>query len=125
MQRFIDTRLRRSKIGFGANKTEVAVVSTSLLPRSFVPAYTLRALFVYSQSRTQTMRLLKYDDFGNISFTKDLSDADLPKYKYAILSHMWGPDEEEVCYDDVIHGNCTSKPGIGSEKIRFCIQQTR
>jgi hypothetical protein len=71
------------------------------------------------------MRLLKYDDIGNVSFTKDLSEAELPMYRYAILSHTWGPDEEEVTYDDVVNGTCMSKLGAGSEKIRFCIQQTR
>ena len=73
------------------------------------------------------MRLLKRDNAGGITFTEDLSDAELsePRYKYAILSHRWGPDEEEVTYNDVVNGIGTSKPGTGSEKIRFCVRQTR
>ncbi|KAK5111411.1 hypothetical protein LTR85_012141 [Meristemomyces frigidus] len=57
--------------------------------------------------------------------TRDLSDAELsePQYKYAILSHRWGPDEEEVTYDDVVNRIGTSKPGTGFEKIRFCVRQ--
>nr|POF18034.1 vegetative incompatibility protein het-e-1 [Quercus suber] len=71
------------------------------------------------------MRLLQYDDTGRVSFTKNLSEDELPNYRYSILSHTWGSDEEEVTYEDVLYGVGTSKPGIGSEKIRFCIEQTR
>nr|POF17809.1 vegetative incompatibility protein het-e-1 [Quercus suber] len=71
------------------------------------------------------MGLLQYDDVGNVSFTKDLPESKLSKYRYAVLSHTWGPDEEEVTYDDVVSGIGLSKPGTGSEKIRFCIEQTR
>lgn len=71
------------------------------------------------------MRLLQYDDFGRVSFTKDLPEAELPKYRYAILSHTWGPDGEEVTHDDVVDGTGTSKLGAGSQKIRFCIEQAR
>ncbi|QIX00719.1 hypothetical protein AMS68_006236 [Peltaster fructicola] len=73
------------------------------------------------------MRLLKTTLDGGVSFTKDLSEEQLsgPEYKYAILSHRWGKQEEEVTYEDVLNGLGTSKPGIGSQKIRFCIQQAR
>ncbi|KAF2485907.1 hypothetical protein BDY17DRAFT_246610 [Neohortaea acidophila] len=71
------------------------------------------------------MRLLTYDDAGAISFTKDLLESELASYPYAILSHRWGPAEEEVTYNDVLTGIGTSKPGSGSAKIRFCVQQTR
>ncbi|KAF2724735.1 TPR-like protein [Polychaeton citri CBS 116435] len=71
------------------------------------------------------MRLLKFDNDGGISFTNDLSKSELRAYKYAILSHTWGKDEEEVKYDDVLTGIGTSKPGSGSKKIRFCIRQAR
>ncbi|KAK6384171.1 hypothetical protein LTR81_027439 [Elasticomyces elasticus] len=70
------------------------------------------------------MRLLKRDTTGGVTFTKDLSESELPQYEYAILSHTWGPDEEEVGYDDVLNGKGTSKLGLGAEKIRFCIQHT-
>ncbi|KAK3617870.1 hypothetical protein LTR22_026575 [Elasticomyces elasticus] len=71
------------------------------------------------------MRLLKHDTTGGVTFTKDIPESELPQFEYAILSHTWGPDEKEVSYKDVRNGNGTSKPGLGAEKIRFCIQQTR
>jgi hypothetical protein len=71
------------------------------------------------------MRLLQYDDTNSVSFTKELSEAQLSNYSYAILSHTWGLDEEEVTYDDIINGTGTSKPGAGSKKIRFCVEQTK
>jgi hypothetical protein len=71
------------------------------------------------------MRLLKRDNAGGVSFTKDLSESELRSYRYAILSHTWGKDDEEVTYEDVMSGIGSSKPGIGSAKIRFCLQQTR
>ncbi|KAK3620612.1 hypothetical protein LTR22_025513 [Elasticomyces elasticus] len=71
------------------------------------------------------MRLLKRDTTGGVAFTKDLPESELPQFEYAILSHTWGPDQEEVSYEDVRNGNGTSKLGAGAEKIRFCIEQTR
>ncbi|KAK5110490.1 hypothetical protein LTR85_001019 [Meristemomyces frigidus] len=70
------------------------------------------------------MRLLKRNDTGGVTFTKDLSHVELSRFNYAILSHTWGSEEEEVIYEDALTGEGTSKPGSGSEKIRFCIQQT-
>ncbi|KAK4171520.1 HET-domain-containing protein, partial [Triangularia setosa] len=65
------------------------------------------------------MRLLESDDAGGIRLTKDLpSDKILP---YAILSHTWGPDEEEVSYKDLEGGRAVSKPGYN--KIQFCANQ--
>ncbi|KAK5702381.1 hypothetical protein LTR17_022378 [Elasticomyces elasticus] len=70
------------------------------------------------------MRLLKRDTTGGVTFTKDLPESELPQFEYAMLSHTWGPDEEEVSYEDVRNGKEASKPGSGAKKIRFCIQQT-
>jgi hypothetical protein len=66
------------------------------------------------------MRLLKYNSNGNISLTKDLADDDIPKY--AILSHRWGPPEDEVIYEDMINGNTENKRG-GYRKLQFCAKQ--
>ncbi|QIX02224.1 hypothetical protein AMS68_007741 [Peltaster fructicola] len=66
------------------------------------------------------MRLLKRDN-GNVNLTKDLTDAEAFKLKYAILSHTWGSEEEEVTLEDVENGE-TSKPGW--RKIQFCIDQS-
>ncbi|KAI9784312.1 MAG: hypothetical protein M1839_002373 [Geoglossum umbratile] len=43
--------------------------------------------------------------------------------EYAILSHTWGEDKEEVTYRDLIYG--TGKNKVGYEKIRFCGEQAR
>jgi Heterokaryon incompatibility protein (HET) len=68
------------------------------------------------------MRLLKRDNRGEFSLTKDLvSDDMIPRY--AILSHTWGADTEEVSFKDMIDGTGISKPGYN--KIRFCGEQAR
>jgi hypothetical protein len=67
------------------------------------------------------MRLLKYNNDGEFSLTKDFVGGKIPKY--AILSHTWGADTEEVTYRDMIDG--TGKNKAGHEKIRFCGEQAR
>jgi hypothetical protein len=67
------------------------------------------------------MRLLQYDKDSEFSLTKDFISGTIPKY--AILSHTWGADTEEVIYRDLIDG--TGKNKIGYEKIRFCEEQAR
>ena len=66
------------------------------------------------------MRLLKYGTHGGVSLTRDLVD-DVPAY--AILSHTWGVDEEEVTFDDLERRRSNSK--MGQKKIRFCGEQAR
>lgn len=65
------------------------------------------------------MRLLERTDDGRFTLTKDLRPADIPRY--AILSHTWGPDIEEVTYKDLVDGIGDDKPGF--EKIKFCAEQ--
>ncbi len=65
------------------------------------------------------MRLLERNNAGEFSLTKDLVDDDIPRY--AILSHTWGADSEEVTFEDVMKGTGKSKPGY--DKIRFCGEQ--
>src|SRR3569833_150318 len=43
---------------------------------------------------------------------------------YDILSHAWGPDIEELTYQDV-KGKENDKPGIGSIKLHGCCRQAR
>ncbi|KAK3669213.1 hypothetical protein LTR78_010910 [Recurvomyces mirabilis] len=69
------------------------------------------------------MRLLMRTDAGGVTFTRDLSQSELRRFDYAILSHTWGSAEEEIMYEDILKGEGTSKPGIGSEKMRFCVEQ--
>ncbi len=65
------------------------------------------------------MRLLEYRD-GKIEPTKDLV-RDIPDY--AILSHTWGPDIDEVSYKDFVDG--TEKGKAGYRKIKFCAEQAK
>ena len=68
------------------------------------------------------MRLLKRNATGKFSLTKDfVSDDMIPRY--AILSHTWGTDTEEVSFKDMIDSTGMSKPGYA--KIRFCGEQAR
>jgi hypothetical protein len=65
------------------------------------------------------MRLLERDSNGEFRLTKDLGKDDVPPY--AILSHTWGDDDQEVTYKDLLEG--TGKPKAGYRKIRFCGEQ--
>ncbi|KAH6717032.1 hypothetical protein BKA61DRAFT_316777 [Leptodontidium sp. MPI-SDFR-AT-0119] len=63
------------------------------------------------------MRLL-YLQSGNLSLTEDYTEHVPP---YAILSHTWGIDTEEVTFDDFRAGTYINK--IGYKKIKFCGEQ--
>jgi hypothetical protein len=67
------------------------------------------------------MRLLQRNSAGQFSLTDDLSGDGIPEY--AILSHTWGADTEEVTFEDITNGIGEDKPG--HEKIRFCGEQAR
>ena len=68
------------------------------------------------------MRLLEYNSAGQFSLTKDFVDDDeIPPY--AILSHTWGADAEEVTFKDLTDSTGADK--LGYEKIRFCAEQAR
>jgi hypothetical protein len=68
------------------------------------------------------MRLLKWGDDGTLSLTPDFgSENKIPPY--AILSHTWGLDEEEVTFDEIQRNSGHEKPGY--KKIRFCGEQAR
>jgi hypothetical protein len=66
------------------------------------------------------MRLLKSIDGGEFSLTEDLHD-NIPDY--AILSHTWGADTEEVTLQDLMNGTGGDKSGY--KKICFCGEQAR
>lgn len=67
------------------------------------------------------MRLLKRLPNGSLGLTEDLEEDDLPPY--AILSHTWGPNEEEVTYKDLVDGIGRGKKGY--RKLEFCEKQAR
>lgn len=64
------------------------------------------------------MRLLQVDGNSEFSLTDDLIDNIPP---YAILSHTWGRDHEEVSFKDLTIGPRKSKPGY--RKLHFYKQQ--
>jgi hypothetical protein len=64
------------------------------------------------------MQLLQLQN-GELNLTPDLT-RDIPPY--AILSHTWGADGEEVTFQDVSQRKGHGKPGY--EKILFCGRQT-
>ncbi|WPG99175.1 vegetative incompatibility protein het-e-1 [Acrodontium crateriforme] len=67
------------------------------------------------------MRLLRHNGAEKISFTEDLPKDRIPPY--AILSHTWGLDRDEVHYEDVVNDDARSKPGY--DKILFCMRQAQ
>jgi hypothetical protein len=64
------------------------------------------------------MRLLKLEDGGEFSLIEFIGDK-IPRY--AILSHTWEADDEEVTFKDLMKG--TNKSKAGYQKIRFCGKQ--
>ena len=66
------------------------------------------------------MRLLELKSYGQFNLTNDLINSIPP---YAILSHTWGADTDEVTFKDLISGTGKDRPGY--EKIRFCGEQAR
>jgi hypothetical protein len=67
------------------------------------------------------MRLLKSTDRGELSLAEFVDDNIPP---YAILSHTWGPEDEEVTFKDLMEDAGASKFGCtGYNKIQFCGKQ--
>ncbi|KAF3039438.1 hypothetical protein E8E11_005984 [Didymella keratinophila] len=67
------------------------------------------------------MRLLQSDQSGGFCLTEDLTDDELSSHPYAILSHTWGKDDEEVNFADLQSGSGHTK--LGYKKLRFCGEQ--
>lgn len=66
------------------------------------------------------MRLIKLGDDGEPGLIERSGDS-VPEY--AILSHTWGPDGDEITYEDLMTGTGKQKPGY--DKIRFCRNQAK
>jgi hypothetical protein len=66
------------------------------------------------------MRLLKYEEDGELTITS-FGDNAIPPY--AILSHTWGADAEEVTFADLAKRDGKHKHGY--KKIRFCGEQAQ
>ncbi|KAK0381196.1 hypothetical protein CLIM01_01435 [Colletotrichum limetticola] len=56
--------------------------------------------------------------------TRLLEEFHADKPKYAILSHTWGPDKEEISFREIKQGD-TDKPGIGTIKLEGCLRQAK
>jgi Heterokaryon incompatibility protein (HET) len=67
------------------------------------------------------MRLLESQSNGGFRLTGRIADDDISRYPYAILSHTWGPDSEEVILEDLADGSAKDKTGY--RKIQFCGEQ--
>lgn len=65
------------------------------------------------------MRLLECS--GDSFELTEHSTGQVPEY--AILSHTWGSEAEEVSFQDLVNG--TGKKKTGYEKIKFCAEQAR
>jgi hypothetical protein len=66
------------------------------------------------------MRLLQYSESDKLSI-HSFDDGAIPPY--AILSHTWAPDGDEVTFEDLQTGNYKTKPGY--KKILFCGEWAR
>jgi hypothetical protein len=64
------------------------------------------------------MRLLKLEANGEFSLTNDII---YPITPYAILSHTWGEDNEEITFNNLKDSSGKTKNGY--KKLRFCGQQ--
>ncbi|KAF2627343.1 beta transducin-like protein HET-E4s [Macroventuria anomochaeta] len=68
------------------------------------------------------MRLLEYQDDGELRVTPDIVDEDaIPPY--AILSHTWGAEADEVTFEDLAKNAGKDKPGY--KKIKLCEEQAK
>jgi hypothetical protein len=64
------------------------------------------------------MRLIKDGGHGNLSLV-EYHDDKIPRY--AILSHTWGADGEELTFKGLVKGTGENK--AGHDKIEFCRKQ--
>ncbi|KAF2732393.1 HET-domain-containing protein, partial [Polyplosphaeria fusca] len=64
------------------------------------------------------MRLLRVGDSCELSLV-EYTGRDTPQY--AILSHTWGADGDEITFRDIVEGGGKSKPGY--RKLSFCAKQ--
>jgi hypothetical protein len=64
------------------------------------------------------MRLLRLNENGDLSLV-EYQGNDIPRY--AILSHTWGADHEEITFRDLVEGTGADK--LGYKKVLFSKQQ--
>ena len=66
------------------------------------------------------MRLLEFNSDGRFSLTQFPKDKIPP---YAILSHTWGEEGDEVTFKDIIKGTGDHKKGF--RKLQFCCDRAK
>ncbi|KAM7198693.1 Heterokaryon incompatibility protein (HET) domain containing protein [Naviculisporaceae sp. PSN 640] len=70
------------------------------------------------------MRLLRFDDDDNYTFSENfVGQAVIPPY--AILSHTWGADGDEITYKDVLNIDYEVRKKPGFKKLQFCARQAK
>jgi hypothetical protein len=94
------------------------VQSFNCLAHTSLPAFLQLSLLPVSPNTTFLMRLLQLCGEDDFSLVECLG-SNVPRY--AILSHTWGPDSEEVTLKDLIEGTARSKKGY--RKLAFCGKQ--
>jgi hypothetical protein len=92
------------------------------LPLHFIRISTAESsrFTLYASKSALSMRLLSTNADGGFSLTSFIAN-NIPSY--AILSHTWGPDDQEVTFQDMC--NATGSTKAGYRKIQFCGQQAQ
>ncbi|KAK5675973.1 hypothetical protein LTS10_011262 [Elasticomyces elasticus] len=70
-----------------------------------------------SAKTTPAMRLLYLEDDGSVKLTRNYAEEEVPDY--AVLSHTWLAEEDEVTYQDLKKGHGAQKVHSYA-KIRLC-----
>ena len=65
------------------------------------------------------MRLLEILPNCDFCLTPKLHDDKIPQY--AIFSHTWGDESQELTFEDMVNGSGRQK--VGYQKIKFCGEQ--
>ncbi|KAM0131620.1 hypothetical protein ACHAO1_007221 [Botrytis cinerea] len=67
------------------------------------------------------MNLLECNSEGRFGLVRNLAGRDIPEY--AILSHTWGADADELTFQDLM--NDTGQNKSGYRKLQFCGEQAK
>ncbi|KAM0134522.1 hypothetical protein ACHAP3_005416 [Botrytis cinerea] len=67
------------------------------------------------------MHLLECNSEGRFDLVRNLAGSDIPEY--AILSHTWGADTDELTFQDLM--NDTGQNKSGYRKLQFCDEQAK
>ncbi|CAK7230690.1 hypothetical protein SBRCBS47491_007671 [Sporothrix bragantina] len=66
---------------------------------------------------------LLHNDNGKLTLAKNVNESTAA---YAILSHTWGDDAQEVLFEDMAQDNLDrAKSKAGFEKVQFCVERAK